>query len=319
MLNYLLKRLLIAIPVLLGVSIIAFALVRAVPGDTVTAMLGANYSEAEAAALRERYGLDRPLIAQYALWLGRVLTGDFGTSAFTGRPVLDVILERLPVTLQLAAFAIAFAIVIGIPLGVVSALRQRNLAGYTASFAGLIGISVPGFWLGTILILAFSLGLGWLPSGGFVGIDRSLVENLRHMILPALALGTAVAAVVMRMSRTAMLTVIHQDYIRTARAKGTPESRVLLRHALKNAMIPIITILGLQAGYLIGGSVVIEHVFSLPGVGRLALQAIGNRDYALLQGVVLFVAIAFVLINLAVDLLYAFFDPRIRLGGGDAA
>ncbi len=315
MFSYLLKRLLIAIPVLLGVSIIAFALVRAVPGDTVTAMLGANYSEAEAAALRQRYGLDKPLVVQYLIWLAHVLRGDLGTSVFTGRPVLAVILERLPVTLELAAIAIAFAIVVGIPLGVISALRQRHLAGYAASFAGLIGISIPGFWLGTILILLFSLAFGWLPSGGFVAITRSPLENLRHMLLPGLALGTAVAAVVMRMTRSAMLNVIHQDYIRTARAKGTPEPRVLLRHALKNAMIPIVTILGLQAGYLIGGSVVIEQVFSLPGVGRLALQAIGSRDYALLQGVILFVAAAFVLINLVVDLLYAALDPRIRLGG----
>ncbi len=316
MFAYFLKRLLISLPVMLGVSMVAFAIVRAVPGDTVTAMLGANYDEAQADELRTRYGLDRPIPVQYGIWLTRVLRGDLGESAYTGRSVLSTIFDRLPVTLELAVLAIGFAIIIGIPLGIVAALRQNHPGGYLASFIGLIGISIPGFWLGTILILLFSLLNPWLPSGGFVALSRDPLLNLRHMILPALALGTAVAAVVMRMTRSSMLGVIGEDYIRTARAKGTGESAIMLRHALKNAMIPIITILGLQAGYLIGGSVVIEQVFSLPGVGRLALQAIASRDYALLQGVILFVAAAFVAINLMVDLLYAAVDPRIRLGGG---
>ena len=316
MFAYFLKRLLISLPVMLGVSMVAFAIVRAVPGDTVTAMLGANYDEAQADELRTRYGLDRPIPVQYGIWLTRVLRGDLGESAYPGRSVLSTIFDRLPVTLELAVLAIGFAIIIGIPLGIVAALRQNHPGGYLASFIGLIGISIPGFWLGTILILLFSLLNPWLPSGGFVALSRDPLLNLRHMILPALALGTAVAAVVMRMTRSSMLGVIGEDYIRTARAKGTGESAIMLRHALKNAMIPIITILGLQAGYLIGGSVVIEQVFSLPGVGRLALQAIASRDYALLQGVILFVAAAFVAINLMVDLLYAAVDPRIRLGGG---
>lgn len=315
MTQYIVRRLLIAIPVLLGVSVLAFFLVRAVPGDTVTVLLGTSYTDAQAEALRQRLGLDRPLWTQYLIWLGRVVRGDLGDSAFTGRPVLAVILDRLPVTLELAGLSILFAVVVGIPLGVMSALRRRQVMGQASSVVGLLGISVPGFWLGTMLILAFSLKLGRLPSGGFVGIGVDPAENLRHMVLPVLALGTAVAAVVVRMTRSSMLNVIRQDYVRTARAKGASEQKVVFKHALKNAMIPVITIIGLQAGYLIGGSVVIEQVFSLPGVGRLALQAIASRDYALLQGVVLFIAVAFVIVNLAVDILYAMFDPRIRLGG----
>lgn len=315
MTQYIIKRLLIAIPVLLGISVAAFFLVRAVPGDTVTLLLGTHYTEEQAAALRQQLGLDKPLWAQYFIWLGRVVQGDFGQSAYTGRPVLAVIFDRLPVTLQLAGLSIVFAVMVGIPLGAISALRRRQVAGYAASFVGILGISVPGFWLGTILILAFSLKLGWLPSGGFVAMNDDPIANLRHMVLPVLALGTAVAAVVMRMTRSSMLNIIRQDYVRTARAKGASENKVVYKHALKNAMIPVVTIIGLQAGYLIGGSVVIEQVFALPGVGRLALQAISNRDYALLQGVVLFVAVAFVVVNLAVDVLYALFDPRIRLGG----
>ncbi len=315
MTQYIIKRLLIAIPVLLGISVAAFFLVRIIPGDTVTVLLGTHYTETQAEALRQRLGLDKPLWTQYFIWLGQVLRGDFGQSAYTGRPVLAVIFDRLPVTLQLAGMSILFAMIVGIPLGVISALHRRQIRGYAASFVGILGISVPGFWLGTILILAFSLKLGWLPSGGFVGINVDPIDNLRHMVLPVLALGTAVAAVVVRMTRSSMLNILKQDYVRTARAKGASENKVVYRHALKNAMIPVITIIGLQAGYLIGGSVVIEQVFSLPGVGRLALQAIGNRDYALLQGVVLFVAVAFVVVNLVVDVLYALFDPRIRLGG----
>ncbi len=312
MLNYTLKRVLIAVPVLIGVSVISFFIVRLVPGDTVTAMLGAHYSEAEAEALRVKYGLDRPLFAQYAYWLGNVVRGDFGQSAFTGRPVLEAIAERLPVTLQLVAISIGLAILFAVPLGVAAAVKRGGPVDALATFVGLFGISVPGFWLGVLMILLLSLTLGWLPSGGYVSWSRDPIANLRHMILPGLALGAAVAAVIMRMTRSAMLEVLNEEYIQMARAKGAPRFVVIVKHALRNALIPVVTVIGIQAGYLLGGSVVIEQIFSLPGIGLLALQAINNRDYALLQGTVLFVAVCFVLINLLVDVLYAWLDPRIK-------
>jgi peptide/nickel transport system permease protein len=312
MIGYLLRRLMSVIPVLLGVSLVAFALVRLVPGDPVTVLLGPGYSPEEAAVLRERYALDRPLPVQYLAWLTRAVRGDLGHSFFTGEPVVKAIIDRLPVTLELAAIALAFALLVGVPLGIISAVRPGKWLDHLARFGGLVGISIPGFWFGAILILIFSLNLGLLPSGRFVHLTDDPVENVKRMLMPGLALGAAVAAVAMRTARSAMLDVIGQDYTRTARAKGVSERGIVFRHALRNALVPVVTVLGLQAGYLLGGSVVIEQVFSLPGVGRLALQAISGRDYALLQGTVLFAATAFVLINLAVDLLYARIDPRIR-------
>lgn len=310
--QYILKRLLLAVPILLGISLFTFFLIRLVPGDTVTAMLGPHYHEEQAILLRTRYGLNQPLTTQYVIWIQGVLQGDLGFSHFTGQPVLTAILERFPVTLELAFFSLLFAIILAIPLGTVAAVKRARLPDYLASLVGLVGISIPGFWLGTLLLLIFSLSLGYFPSGGFVPLQENLWANIRHLLLPGISLGTAVTAVVMRMSRSAMLEVLNQDYIKVARAKGMGEQVVIFRHALKNAMIPIITILGIQAGYLMGGSVVIEYVFSLPGIGRLALMAISNRDYMLLQGIILFIASAFVFINLLVDILYAFINPKIR-------
>lgn len=309
--RYLMQRLLAAVPVLIGVSIVAFALVRLVPGDPVTVLLGPGYNEEQASVLRERYALDRSLPVQYLAWASRAVRGDLGESFFTGQTVASAILERLPVTLQLTVIGVLFAVLLGVPLGVASALRPNRALDHAARVVGLFGISVPGFWVGSLLILLVSLRLGWLPSGRFVPIWEDPLENLQRMILPGVALGLAVAAVVLRTARSAMLEVIGQDYVRTARAKGLSEPRVLVRHALRNAMVPVLTVLGLQVGYLLGGSVVIEQVFSLPGVGRLALQAIGSRDYALLQGTILFVAVVFIVVNLVVDLLYARLDPRI--------
>lgn len=314
MLAYVLRRLVLSLLILLGVSVFVFFLVRLVPGDMVTALLGPHYSEAEAQTLRERYGLDRPLAVQYGVWLGRVARGDLGESLFTGKPVAEAIGERLPVTLQLAAMAALLAVVVGVPLGVLAALRSRGPADYLSTGVALLGVSIPPFWLGTMLILGASLHLGWLPSGGYVGPLGDPLANLRHMLLPALAMGAVVAAVVMRMTRSSMLEVIGQDYIRRALAQGVPRSRVIWRHGLRNGLIPVLTVLGIQIGYLLGSSVVIEQVFALPGVGRLLLQAITNRDYALVQGVVLFIGAAFILLNLVVDLLYAALDPRIRYG-----
>ncbi len=297
---------------LLGISVIAFFIVRLVPGDTVTAILGAHYSEAEAEALRGKLGLNRPLAIQYSIWLGNVVTGDLGQSAFTGEPVLSAIISRLPVTIQLVAISIGFAVLIAIPLGVMAAVGRGRSTDFMATLISMIGISVPGFWLGVLFILLFSLTLGWLPSGGFVALWEDPGANLRHMTMPGLTLGMAVAAVVTRMTRSSMLEVLDEEYIKMARAKGVPMKRLLVRHALRNSLIPVVTITGIQAGYLLGGSIIIEQVFSLPGVGMLALQAINNRDYALLQGTVLFIAVSFVIINLIVDMIYARLDPRIK-------
>ena len=306
------NRILIALPVLFGISIISFFIIRLVPGDTVTAMLGTQYSEAQAEALRVRYGLDRPLTTQYVLWLGNVLRGDWGESAFTGQPVRTALLERLPVTAQLVAFSVTLALLIALPLGIIAALQRGRISDMIVTAIGLLGISVPGFWLGTLVILWLSLGLGWLPSGGFIRWTVDPVANIRHMLLPSLALGGAVAAVIMRMTRSAMLDVLHQDYVRLARAKGMPRRIWVLKHAFRNALIPIVTITGIQIGYLLGGSVVIEQIFSLPGLGRLLLTGIQNRDYPVVMGCVLVIAIVFALVNAVVDILYTFVDPRIK-------
>ena len=310
--KYILKRLLIAIPVLFGISIITFFIIRLVPGDTVTAILGANYNEEQATILRAELGLDEPLIVQYGIWISHVLRGDFGYSSFTNQPVLSAIIERLPVTLELTVISVVFALFIAIPLGRFAAMKRHTPVDYAASFFGMFGISVPNFWLGTLMILLFGLHWGILPSGGFVSISEDVWGNMRSMIIPGTALGTAVAAVVMRMSRSSMLEVVGEEYMKMAKAKGVSNRRWIWKHGWKNAMIPVLTVVGIQTGYLLGGSVVIEQIFSLPGVGRLALQAIEKRDYILLQGTILFIASAFVLINLIVDVLYGLLNPRIR-------
>jgi peptide/nickel transport system permease protein len=314
---FLLRRLAMALLVLLGLSVLVFALVRLVPGDTATALLGARYTEEDAARIRAEHGLDRPLVVQYGIWIGRLAQGDLGATT-AGQSVATEIGQALPVTLQLVAMALLLAVGIGIPAGVVAAVRHNGPVDYAATVGSLVGISVPAFWLGAMLILVFALLLPWLPTGGFVPITTDPLENLRHMLLPGVSLGLAVAAVVMRMTRSSMLTVLHQDYVRTARAKGLPGRTVFFRHALKNAMVPVLTIVGIQVGYLLGGSIVIERVFSLNGVGSLLLRSVGERDYQLLQGVVLFIGAAFVMVNLAVDILYGVIDPRMRAGGGDA-
>ncbi len=313
MVKYAIKRLLWAVPILFGISVISFFVIRLVPGDTVTAILGAHYNEEQAVFLRTKMGLDRSIVYQYLIWIKGVIQGDFGFSAFTHKPVLDSILERLPITLELAFISLVTAVLIGIPMGALAAVRRNSLIDNFASIWGMLGVSIPNFWLATLLILVVSLNLGLLPSGNFIPLGESLEGNIRHMILPGLALGGAVSAVVMRMTRSAMIEVLDQNYIEMARARGIRKNQILFRHALKNALIPIFTVLGIQAGYLLGGSVIIEQVFSLPGIGRLSLQAITNRDYVLLQGTILFVAGGFVMINLLVDILYAFIDPRIKL------
>ena len=310
--RYITKRILVAVPVLIGISIVAFFLIRLVPGDTITALLGANYNPEQAAILRAEYGLDKPLVMQYFIWITNVFKGNLGQSFFTNQGVLSSIIERLPVTLELMIMSFLYSVFIAIPLGALASLKKNSLLDYSASFLGLLGVSIPNFWLGTIFILFFSLFLGWFPSGGFISFFEDPILNLRYMAMPSIALGASVGAVVMRMTRSSMLEVLKQDYIEMARAKGVTRKMLIISHALKNALIPVITVLGIQMGYLLGGSVIIEKIFSLPGLGRLTLQSITNRDYILMQGCILFVAFGFVTINLIVDIIYAIINPQIR-------
>ena len=314
--RYLAQRLLGAIPTLLGVSVLTFAFIRLIPGDAIAARLGTStaLTPEQLASLRAYFGLDQPLLVQYWNWLSSLVHGDAGFSIRTGRPVLVEIGERLPATLELAAAAALIAIALGLPLGLLSAVRPRSRTDVAARVGGLIGLSLPSFWLGTLIIVFFSLYLRWLPNtGGYVDFVRDPLANLKLQIFPALTLGLALAAATMRMTRSAMLDVLSADYVRTARSKGLAPAIVLRRHVLKNGLIVVVTLLGIQVGQLLGGAVVVEEIFSVPGVGRMLLTAIVQRDYALVQGGVLVIAMLFVGLNIVVDLLYGYLDPRIRL------
>jgi peptide/nickel transport system permease protein len=312
---YLLKRL-VSLPLtLLGVSVVTFLFLRLIPGDAITARLGTStvLSPEQLSRMRAFFGLDQPLHLQYLAWLGSMLHGDAGFSVRSGQPVAAEIAGRLPVTIELAGAAAVVALALGIPLGLVSALRPSGGLDLLARGFGLIGLALPNFWLGTLLILFFARYLHWMPNtGGYVDFLADPAANLRFLLFPAVTLGIAMAAVVMRTTRSAMLDVLGADYIRTAHAKGLAAREVVERHALKNGMIVVITILGIQVGYLLGGAVVVEEVFSLPGLGRLLLNAINQRDYAVVQAGVLVIATLFVAANTVVDVLYGFIDPRIR-------
>jgi peptide/nickel transport system permease protein len=297
---------------LLGMSVLVFLIIRLVPGDPVLAVLGLNATPQLVAKLREDLGLDDPIYVQYFNWLAGVLHGDFGLDYRSDEPIGGMLLERLPVTLELTAMALAMAVAAAIPLGVIAAVRRGRLPDKAMQGLSLAGISVPDFWLGIMLILVFSLGLGLLPSSGYVPLRDDPVENIRHMILPASALAAGLAAVLIRITRAAMLDVLHEDYIRFTRAKGVGERTVIFKHALRNASIPIVTVVGLQAGYLLGGAIVIEQVFGLPGVGRLVLDSVLQRNYPVVQASVLMVGLMFVLTNLAADLLYTVLNPKLR-------
>lgn len=312
MIRYIGKRIASIIPVLIGISIVVFFSIRLIPGDYATVTLGIRYTEEAAELLRAKYGLNQPLIIQYFVWLRGILTGDFGFSYISNESVITLLLQRLPVTLELTVLSLLMAICFGIPLGYWAACKRNKAPDSVATIGGLLGISIPNFWLGTMLILFFSLHLGWLPSGGFVPLSDGLAANLKSMALPAISLGFAVSAVVMRSSRSAMIEVIDQEYMKMAKAKGLSGIRLVMKHGVKNTMVNVLTILGLQTGSLLGGSVVIERIFSLPGIGSLALQAINDRDYLVLQGAVLFIAVMFVTINLIVDILYSVVNPQIR-------
>ena len=315
MTRYLLKRLLSLPPTLLGVSVLTFLFLRLIPGDAIAVRLGTStaLSPEQLAQLRAYFGIDQPLHAQYLAWLGSLLRGDAGYSIRTGQPVAAEIVGRLPVTLELALGAGLVALALGIPLGLVSALRPNSALDLVARGFGLLGLSMPNFWLGTLILLVFARELRWMPNtGGYVDFLQDPAANLRFLIFPAVTLGVAMGAVVMRTTRSALLDVLSADYIRTADAKGLSRAVVIHRHALKNGLIVVVTILGIQVGYLLGGAVVVEEVFAVPGVGRLLLNAITQRDYALVQGGVLVVAVLFVLTNTVVDILYGYLDPRIR-------
>jgi peptide/nickel transport system permease protein len=313
---YVLVRTLSIVPALLGVSVGVFLLVRLIPGTVVDQMVGTEgtYSEESMRALRAFFGLDQPMYLQYIRWLAALLQGDLGVSWRTGLPVLQMIMSRMLVTVELTAGAMLVAIVVGVPLGVLSARRENTALDHVARVASLLSLSIPVFWQATMLILLVSLWLNWAPAVDFVSPWTDPLRNLAIIALPSLALGTAVAAVFMRMTRSSLLEVMQQDYIRTARAKGLPEPGVLWRHALKNSLIPLITVAGVQVGYLLGGAVVTEEVFTLPGVGRLLLWAVFQRDYPLVQGTILVISALFLMSNLIVDLVYAYLDPRIRYG-----
>jgi peptide/nickel transport system permease protein len=310
--EYILRRLLLVIPTVLGVTMVVFLMMRFIPGDPVSLLLGDYYTEEAAATIRQKYGLDRPLHVQYVLWLERLISGDWGRSIIANRPILSDLLRRVPITLELIILAMGFALLIAIPAGVIAALRPYSWHDYSAMTTAMIGVSVPEFFMGILLILCFSLAWDLLPAVGYVPLTQSVWGNLQHMILPALTLGLARAALLTRLIRASMMEVIRLDYVTTARAKGVREGAVVLKHALKNALIPTVTVLGLQVGFLLGGAIVVETVFSVPGVGSFGIGAIALRDYPQVQAFILLFSLGFVLVNLVVDILYAFLDPRIK-------
>jgi peptide/nickel transport system permease protein len=312
MFAYLIRRLSTMAPVLVVVSLIVFSIIHLTPGDPVAIMLREEADPAAADALRKALGLDRPLPIQYLTWVSRVVQGELGRSIRTNQPVAEAIFERLPVTLSLAGASTLLALAVALPAGILSAVRRNSVADVAGTLASLSGISLPNFWLATLLIFLFSVRLGWLPPLGYVSPFKDLWAGLTSLVLPAITLGAATAAVVMRMTRSCLLEVLQLDFIRTARAKGLGGPRVLLRHALRNALIPVVTVVGLQAGALLGGAIITETIFALPGVGRLLVDAIFQRDFPIVQGVVLLLAVNFLLVNLMVDIAYAVLDPRIR-------
>jgi peptide/nickel transport system permease protein len=312
--RYVARRLLLLVPVLAGVSVIIFMVLHLSPGDPAEIMLGSQATREDLARLRAELGLTEPLHVQYVRWLGHVVRGDLGRSIWTRRPVLLEVLERFKATLVLTGTGLLLSTLVGLALGVASAVRPHSLVDRVSAVASLFGASMPVFWLGIVLMVVFSLWLGWLPASGMYAPygGGDLRDLLAHLALPAVTLAAASVTIIARLTRATLLEVLGQDYIRTARAKGLVEGAVVLRHGLKNALVPIITVIGVQAGYLLGGAVLTETVFAWPGVGTLMVQGILARDFPLVQGCVLAVALGFVLINLIVDLLYALLDPRIR-------
>jgi peptide/nickel transport system permease protein len=314
MVAFLIKRLLATIPTILLVTIAVFLILRLTPGGPAVAMLGDQASPEAVAALNQKLGLDKPLYIQYLRWLGNALHGDLGRSAFGNQPVTELIVQRIVPTLELSILALIVSLLIGISAGVIAAVKRNTAIDAVASILAILGVSTPSFWLAILLVLIFSLKLTWLPALGYVSPFSNLATNLKDMLLPSLTLGVILAAVITRFTRASMLDSLYQDYVRTARSKGLEERTVILRHALGNAMIPIVTVVGLELGGLLSGAVIIETIFSLPGNGQLLVTSIFNRDFPVVQGLVVVIAIVFILVNVAVDVVYALIDPRIRLG-----
>ncbi|MDJ0791812.1 MAG: ABC transporter permease [Acidimicrobiia bacterium] len=312
MTGYVLRRIGQMVLALLGVSIIVFALIHLVPGDPVRTALGTRFDQEVYEALRARAGLDQPIVVQYFTWLGNAVTGDLGVSFRSGVPVTTLLLQRLPATITLAFAALFVALVVAIPLGIVSAIRSGSRLDYAATATSQVAVSVPDFWAGIMYILLFSLVLSWLPPSGYVSFFEDPLEWARHLALPALTVGLISGSIIFRFVRSSVLEALNQDYTRTARAKGLTERQVIWRHVMPNAWIPIVTVVGLQLGFLLSGVIVVEVIFAWPGLGRLALLSVQDRDFTVLQGAVLLIAFMFLLINLVVDIVYGWLDPRVR-------
>ena len=312
MLNFVLRRLVIAIPTIILISILVFTLQKLLPGDPVLAMAGEERDPEVLEYLRNKYRLNDPIFTQYLNWVGNAVVGDLGISLRTNQPVLELIMEKLPVTIQLAVMAILIALIIGIPTGILSAVKKGSVIDYCANAIALSGLSIPNFWLGIMLILLVSVQWQLLPASGYVPFFEDPLKSISVMIMPAFVLGTAIAATLMRHTRSAMLDVLKSDYVRTARAKGLKERTVILKHAFRNAATPIVTLPALLFGELIAGAVLTEQIFTIPGFGKLIVDAVFNRDYAVVQGVVLVTAVGFILMNLLADVAYVFLSPRLR-------
>jgi peptide/nickel transport system permease protein len=313
-LGYIAQRLLQTIPVLFVVSVTVFSLVHLIPGDPVQVMAGESQDPEVVAAMRHDLGLDRPIYEQYVTWLGNALRGDLGNSVRTRQPVTEMIIERAGPTLQLTVIALLLALAVSLPAGAIAATRRNSGVDVSATTVSLFGVSMPNFLIALLLIFIFAIKLGWLPTSGYVSILEEPVRGVKSLVLPAITVSMAMAAVITRTTRSSMLESLGQDYVRTARAKGLADRHVIVSHAMRNAMIPVITVVGLQIGNLIAGAVITEYIFSIPGIGRLIVDSIFARDYPVVQGVVLFTALGYILANLLADLLYAVLDPRIRLG-----
>ena len=309
---YIAKRLLVAIPTLLIISVFVFSLQKLLPGDPILAMAGEERDPAVIELLREKYRMNDPIVYQYFYWIGSVVQGDFGVSLRTNQPVLELVAEKLPVTIQLAIMSMFFAFVIGVPMGILAAVKQNTWIDYVANIVALSGLSIPNFWLGIMLILLVSVQLGWLPASGYESIFVDPVRSLQTMIMPSFVLGTGLAATLMRHTRSSMLSVMKSDYIRTARAKGLSTREVVLSHSFRNALLPVITLTALLFGELLAGAVLTEQIFTIPGFGKLIVDAVFNRDYAVVQGVVLCTAVGFIFMNLLADVVTVLLNPRMR-------
>ncbi|SFF01386.1 peptide/nickel transport system permease protein [Sulfitobacter brevis] len=312
MLSFILRRVVIAIPTIILISIFVFTLQKLLPGDPVLAMAGEERDPQVLEFLREKYRLNDPIPVQYLTWIGKALTGDLGISLRTNQPVLELIGQKLPVTIQLATMAMVFAMLIGIPAGIFSAVKKGTVIDYIANVVALSGLSIPNFWLGIMLILLVSVKWKLLPASGYVPLSEDPIRSITVMIMPAFVLGTALAATLMRHTRSAMLSVLSSDYVRTARAKGLVERQVILKHAFRNALTPIVTLTALLFGELIAGAVLTEQIFTIPGFGKLVVDAVFNRDYAVVQGIVLVTAVGFIFMNLLADVAYVLLNPRLR-------